>query len=91
MNNTAIMQIAGQAIYLVIKLAGPMLIVALGVGILISLFQTVTQIQEMTLTFLPKVLAVGIVIFISGNWMIGQLEAFTYSLYNQIPTLIAGR
>lgn len=90
-NSASVLHIAGQSIYLVIELAGPMLITALGVGVLISLFQTITQIQEPTLTFLPKLLAVGLVIFISGNWMIGQLESFTFQLFAQIPSLLAGR
>jgi flagellar biosynthetic protein FliQ len=70
------------------KVALPMLMVALVVGLLISILQAVTQIQEQTLTFIPKVVAMGVVIVIAGPWMLGQIVSYTQNLYEQIPSLV---
>jgi flagellar biosynthetic protein FliQ len=58
------------------------------VGLVVSIFQAVTQIQEMTLTFIPKVLALGLVLMIAGPWMLGQLITYTENLYTGIPGLV---
>jgi len=58
------------------------------VGFAISLFQSVTQIQEATLSFVPKAIGVGVALLASGNWMLHELITFTTGLYNQIPTLL---
>ncbi len=84
------MTIAGQAMILVAKLAGPVLVVSLVVGLAISLFQSVTQVQEFTLSFVPKLIAVALVILVTGHWMLGQLTAFTTQLYAEVPRLLAG-
>lgn len=89
MTDTAVMNIAAQALYIIGKIAGPILAVALIVGVVISFLQAITQIQETTLTFIPKLIAVGAVIFFAGHWMIGQLITFTDQLFAQIPQLLA--
>ena len=60
------------------------------VGFAVSLFQSVTQIQEATLSFVPKAVGIGVALLITGNWMLHELVAFTTHLYGQIPDLISG-
>lgn len=69
-------------------LAAPLLLTALGVGVLVSLFQAATQINEMTLTFVPKLLALVVVLLLGGSWMLGLLVDFTRRLLQDIPNLI---
>jgi flagellar biosynthetic protein FliQ len=66
----------------------PLLLVGLVVGLVISVFQAITQIQEQTLAFIPKVLAMIAVIAIAGPWMLGQLEAYTQALWLAIPEMV---
>jgi flagellar biosynthesis protein FliQ len=73
-----------------LKVAVPMLLAALIVGLAVSIFQAVTQIQEQTLSFIPKVAALVVVIVVAGPWMLGQIVTYTQSLYEQIPTLVGG-
>lgn len=81
--------IASDALFLVIKVSAPILLVSLIVGLLISIFQTVTSIQEQTLTFVPKILAVFLSIIVLGNWMLTQITEFmnrlwaSFSLYTR--------
>ena len=72
-----------------LKVALPMLLASLVVGLAVSIFQAVTQIQEQTLSFIPKVVALAAMIVILGPWMLGQIVSYTENLYQQIPTLIA--
>jgi flagellar biosynthetic protein FliQ len=83
-----VINIAVQSILLATKLAAPILIVALGIGLVIGLLQSATQIQEQTLTFVPKLAGIALVILISGHWMLGETIAFTHSLFNMIPQLL---
>ena len=87
MTDTAVLEIALQAIMIAAKLSAPILIVTLAVGFGISLLQAVTQIQEVTLTFVPKLVAVALVIMIAGNWMLGEMTSFTSGLYDLIPRM----
>ena len=73
--------IASSALYLVVKVAAPVLLVSLVVGLLISIFQTVTSIQEQTLTFVPKIIAVFLSLILLGNWMLGELSGFMVELW----------
>ena len=66
------------------------LLTALIIGFAISLFQSVTQIQEATLSFVPKAIGIGVALLLSGNWMLHELMSFTTTLYGQIPELISG-
>ena len=88
MTDHAVVNIAVQSILLATKLAAPILIVALGIGLVIGLLQSATQIQEQTLTFVPKLAGIAIVILVAGHWMLGETIAFTHSLFNMIPQLL---
>lgn len=88
MNAAAVIDIGIQALLVAAKLGAPMLVTALVVGFAISVFQSITQIQEVTLSFVPKAVAVSIALVISGQWMIAEIVTFTQSLFAQIPTLI---
>jgi flagellar biosynthetic protein FliQ len=72
-----------------LKLALPTLVAGLGVGLVVSVLQAVTQIQEMTLTFVPKVVAVAVIMLVAGPWMLNTLLAFTVGVYAQIPNMTA--
>jgi flagellar biosynthesis protein FliQ len=79
-----IMKLAGEAMYAVLKASAPMMIIALVVGLVVSIFQATTQIQEQTLAFVPKILAVFISILIFGPWIMTTLVEFTYNLLNNL-------
>jgi flagellar biosynthetic protein FliQ len=85
-----IMEISLQAMAVAAKLGAPILLTALIVGFAVSLFQSVTQIQEATLSFVPKAVGIGIALLLAGNWMLHEIVTFTNQLYAQIPSLIAG-
>ena len=89
MTDAAVIQIALQAIMISAKLAAPILVVSLAIGLGISIMQSVTQIQEVTLTFVPKLVGVGLVILLAGNWMLREMIAFTTSLFTELPTLLS--
>jgi len=72
------------ALLLIVKLGGPPLAMALLIGLVMSLLQAVTQINEATLAFLPKVLAIGAVLLLTGNFMLGQLSDFAHLLFDRI-------
>ena len=87
--DTAVLQIGLQAMLAATKLAAPVLLTALAVGLAVGLLQTVTQLQEVTLTFVPKFAAVGLVIMLAGGWMLHEMVAFSQSMFALIPTLIS--
>ncbi|MFN8034878.1 MAG: flagellar biosynthesis protein FliQ [Acidimicrobiia bacterium] len=87
MTDTSVMQIALQAIEITIKLCAPILVVTLVIGLFISLLQSATQVQEVTLTFVPKLVGVALVIVLAGNWMLGQMIGFTHGLFSLLPQL----
>ena len=88
MNSSAVLDLALTAMLMGAKLAAPILITSLVVGFLISLFQSITQIQEVTLTFVPKTVAVGIALYISGYWMLQTLVTTTQDMLARIPALL---
>jgi flagellar biosynthetic protein FliQ len=90
MSDTALLHIALQTMTIAAKLSAPILLTALLVGFGISLFQSVTQIQEVTLSFVPKAIAVGLAVMLTGSWMLREMVAFTEQLFEQIPTLLKG-
>ncbi|MFC5997313.1 flagellar biosynthetic protein FliQ [Quadrisphaera sp. GCM10027208] len=90
MTDTAVIEIAMQAVIVAGKIAGPILLVTLALGLLVSLFQSVTQVQEFTLSFVPKVLGVAAVLLLGGNWMLHEMVNFTQGLFDAIPGLIDG-
>jgi flagellar biosynthesis protein FliQ len=87
MSDAQVLDIMTQAMLLGTKLAGPLLITALVVGVAVSLLQTVTQIQEMTLSFVPKVIGLAVVLIVAGNWMLREMVVFAERLWSSIPTL----
>ena len=90
MDTNAVLDIGLQALLLAGKLCAPVLITALAVGFLVSLLQSITQIQEVTLSFVPKAIAVSVALLISGHWMIEETVAFTREMFERIPTLLGG-
>ena len=82
MNDVIIIDIARQAIYLVLKSAAPMLLTSLIVGLIVSILQTVTSIQEQTLTFVPKLLAVMLVLILTGSWIMNSLKEYMVELFS---------
>ena len=88
MNQDVVISLSMEAMQLALKIGLPLMLVGLIVGLLVSIFQAVTQIQEMTLTFIPKILALGLVMMIAGPWMLGELLTYTENLYNGIPGLV---
>ncbi len=87
MNEATAVQIATEAIIVAAKLAGPVLIVSLVVGVFVSLIQTVTSVQEMTLTFVPKLIGVSLIIVMAGGWMLAELTSWVERLWGSIPQL----
>ncbi len=87
MNQDVVVKLAMDALLLGMKVALPLLLAGLVVGLVVSVFQAVTQIQEMTLAFIPKILAVALVLIVAGPWMLNQLVAYTADLYGSIPEL----
>ena len=77
-----------DTLMIVLIVAGPTLLVALVVGLVVSIFQAVTQIHEMTLTFIPKILSVGVVLSLLLPWTIRRMIEFTTTLISSIPTVI---
>lgn len=88
MDADSVVNLSVQALQLSLKIAMPLLAVGLIVGLLISIFQAVTQIQEQTLSFIPKILASAAVLVIAGPWMLNQLLTYTAELWASIPQLI---
>lgn len=90
MNADVAVNLAVQAIVLGFKIAMPFLGASLAVGLLVSIFQAATQIQEMTLAFIPKIVATFLVLVLAGPWMLAQITAYTHDLFVQIPQLAGG-
>jgi flagellar biosynthesis protein FliQ len=88
-SDTDIIEIAMQTMLVALKLSAPILLTALSIGFAISLFQAMTQIQEFTLAFVPKVIGIGVALILSGNWMLHTLIDFTVDLFERIPTLLS--
>jgi flagellar biosynthesis protein FliQ len=90
MDQDTVVHLAQQAMELAMKVAGPLLLVGLAIGLIVSVFQAVTQIQEQSLSFIPKIAGVAVVIVVAGPWMLGQLLGYTEELYRSIPALVGG-
>ena len=83
--------VAGKAIWVTLQLGGPVLIVGLVIGLVVSVFQAVTQIQEQTLVFIPKIIGIVAVLAITGPWMLNVMVNYTEGLFREIPALVANR
>lgn len=90
MNTNDVLDIGLDALVLAAKLCAPVLVTALVIGFAVSLVQSITQIQEVTLSFVPKAIGVAVALLVAGHWMISELVAFTTDLFARIPTLLGG-
>ena len=90
MDSNAVLDLSMQALVITGKLAAPVLITSLVVGFAISLIQSITQIQEVTLSFVPKAVAVAVAMIVCGQWMIAEMVTFTTDLFDRIPSLVGG-
>lgn len=88
MSSEFIIGLAGQAVYTVLKVSAPMMLIALVVGLLISIFQATTHIQEQTLAFVPKIIAVLVALLLFGPWILTTLVDFTYGILNNLSSYI---
>lgn len=90
MDTAAVLDIGLDALIVAAKLSAPVLITALVVGFSVSLVQSVTQIQEVTLSFVPKAIAAAVALLVCGHWMIAEMVSFTQQLFDRIPVLLGG-
>lgn len=88
MTTGEVVDIASRAIWIIIECATPLLLVSLIVGLIISIFQTVTSIQEQTLTFVPKILVMFLMIILTGDWMLNNILSFMRELWSQFGELV---
>lgn len=88
MTQQQVVDITRDAIYLIIQCAAPLLIISLVVGLVISIFQTITSIQEQTLTFVPKIVAVFVGIMIFGSWILNNITEYMTTLWSNFNSFI---
>lgn len=88
MQETIIVELITSALWTAAKISAPILVTAVAVGVFMGLLQSVTQIQEQTLGFVPKFAAVGVAIALSGSWMLQTMTDFTLELIGRIPDLL---
>ena len=90
MDTNAVLDIGLDALLLAAKLCAPVLVTALVIGFVVSLLQSITQIQEVTLSFVPKAIGVAVALLVAGHWMIAETVSFTQELFARIPALLGG-
>ncbi|HLP98528.1 MAG TPA: flagellar biosynthesis protein FliQ [Sideroxyarcus sp.] len=88
MTPESVMTIGQQAMELTLMMSAPMLLTALIIGLIVSIFQAATQINEMTLSFIPKLIGIFVVMIISGPWMIGIMLDYITRLFSSIPYMV---
>ena len=88
MNSTAVIAMVREALELTLLVSAPLLLTALAVGLVVSVFQAATQINEMTLSFIPKLLGVFVAIVVSGPWILQLLVDYTQRLFTNIPNMV---
>ena len=88
MNQDTVTQLAIHAMTVTLEVSAPFLLAGLAVGLLVSIFQAATSIQEATLSFIPKIVVTGAVIVVAGPWMLSQLISYTQALFTSIPSLV---
>ncbi|HMQ51754.1 MAG TPA: flagellar biosynthesis protein FliQ [Anaerolineae bacterium] len=88
MTESFIMTLGRDALMITLLVGAPMLAVSLVIGLLVSLFQAVTQINEMTLTFVPKILGMTLILALTGPWMLEQIIYFTARLFDMLPQMV---
>ena len=90
MTQDTVISVAVSAMELALKVGAPIMLVGLVIGLAVSVFQAVTQIQEQTLAFIPKIVGMAVLVVIAGPWMLGQLITWTQQLYGGIPGMVGG-
>jgi flagellar biosynthesis protein FliQ len=88
MNPDTVMSVGSRALEITLMLAAPMLLVALVTGLIVGAFQAATQINEQTLSFIPKLIAMAVALVVAGPWMLKVLVSYTRELFESIPSLI---
>jgi len=88
MDQAAVLQIFQEAISTIIEVSAPVLLIGLTVGLLVSVFQAMTQINEQTLAFIPKILSILLALLLFGDWMLTRLTEFTLRVFASISTLV---
>ncbi len=88
MTPDTIVSLGQQAIVVTVELTAPILLSTLLVGLIIAMFQAATQINEMTLTFVPKLIVMALIMLLAGSWMLGVLVDYTRNLFHDIPSLL---
>ena len=88
MDESTVLDIGNSALYLIVYLAAPLLLAALATGLIVSVLQAATQIQEQTLSFIPKLIALVVALVLMGPWMLQHWLSFTRNLFMNIPTII---
>jgi flagellar biosynthetic protein FliQ len=88
MTPETVMTIGRQALEMTMMLAAPLLLVALAIGLLVGIFQAATQINEMTLSFIPKLIGMAVALLVAGPWMLRELVSYTRTLIESIPSLV---
>jgi flagellar biosynthesis protein FliQ len=87
-NDAQVIDIVTQMLAVATRLAAPILITSLVIGVVVSILQTITQIQEMTLTFVPKLIGVAAILVFGGSWMLRELVGWVTALWQSIPTML---
>ena len=88
MDEALVVDVARDMLWLIIEVSAPLVLISLIVGLIISIFQTVTSIQEQTLTFVPKLIAVFIAIMLTGSWIMNNIVEFTVDICNNFSKFI---
>lgn len=88
MNDSQVIAIAGEALWTALLVSAPILVVTLVIGVVVSIFQAMTQVNEATLTFVPKLLGVFAVSAVMGPWMVGIMVQYTYRLFATLPQAV---
>lgn len=88
MNVQAVVEMMRNALFLIIKVSLPVLLVSMAIGLIVSIFQTVTSIQEQTLTFVPKVISIFLALMLMGNWMLTSMVEFTTQLWSSFSLYV---
>lgn len=89
MTDANVTEIGIQAMILALKLGGPVLVTSLAIGVMVGVVQSATQLQEPTITFVPKFMGIGLVLLLTGNWMLSESISFMQELFAMIPTLLS--
>ena len=87
MDTAAVVDLARQALWMTMLISGPLLAVGLIVGLVVGIFQAATSINEQTLSFIPKVISIGLTMSVAGGWMINTMVDYTKSIFIRIPSL----